>query len=248
MEIIKNKKIWIFGSGGIGSKLVIKLASEKSNRIKLFSTRSKKDLEQDINQELNNTNNIDIAKINNYSDNEIADIINHYNLPDIIIVTCGVLYNQSYQPEKTIQNMSADWLLDSVNYNVLPSLFIAKYVTKKLKKSDSVKLICFSARVGSISDNKLGGWHSYRMSKAMLNMLVKNIAIEWKIKSPNSIVIAYHPGTVDTNLSKPFTTNYDPKKLFTREEAANYLEQVVVSLKLEDSGSLKDWQGVTVEP
>lgn len=107
---------------------------------------------------------------------------------------------------------------------------------------------CFSARVGSISDNKLGGWHSYRMTKAMLNMLIRNIAIECRFKSPGSIIFGYHPGTVNTSLSKPFQSSLNGKSLFSAEQAANYFLNTIEKIKKEDSGFLFGWQYKQIKP
>jgi NAD(P)-dependent dehydrogenase (short-subunit alcohol dehydrogenase family) len=121
-----------------------------------------------------------------------------------------------------------------------------KVITKQLKPTSAMKVICFSARVGSISDNKLGGWHSYRMSKAMLNMLVKNIALEWEYVSPTSSIVAYHPGTVETGLSKPFSKHIK-HTIFNPTEAARHCLTVRDALTTERSGLLIDWQDKVVD-
>jgi len=100
-----------------------------------------------------------------------------------------------------------------------------------------------SARVGSIGDNRLGGWHGYRASKAALNMLVRNLAIEERRRNDRGIVVALHPGTVDTALSKPFQGNVLPGRLFDPERAALQLLDVIEGLRLPDSGKLFDYQG-----
>ena len=100
-----------------------------------------------------------------------------------------------------------------------------------------------SARVGSIGDNGLGGWHSYRASKAALNMLLKNFAIELGRTHPKAIVAGLHPGTVETGLSAPFQSNVPDGKLFTPEFSARKLLDVLANLCPEDSGYVFDWQG-----
>ncbi|MFK4873644.1 SDR family NAD(P)-dependent oxidoreductase, partial [Novosphingobium sp. ZW T3_23] len=100
-----------------------------------------------------------------------------------------------------------------------------------------------SARVGSISDNRLGGWHGYRASKAALNMLVRNLAIEERRRNDRAIVVALHPGTVDTALSRPFQGNVQPGRLFDAERAALQLLDVIEGLKITDSGKLLDYEG-----
>ena len=96
--------------------------------------------------------------------------------------------------------------------------------------------------MSSISDNRLGGWHSYRMSKCMLNMLIKNISIEWYLKSPQSIIFGYHPGTVDTLLSKPFQSRLKAGQLFSATDAASYFFDCMNTRSPEHSGKVYDWQ------
>ena len=105
-----------------------------------------------------------------------------------------------------------------------------------------------TARVGSISDNQLGGWYAYRASKAALNMLIKNIAIETKRTHPKSIVVGLHPGTVDSALSKPFQHFIDKEHIFTPEYSVKQLTKVIESLTENDSGKLFDWKGLEIAP
>jgi NAD(P)-dependent dehydrogenase (short-subunit alcohol dehydrogenase family) len=103
-----------------------------------------------------------------------------------------------------------------------------------------------SAKVGSIADNRLGGWHSYRASKAALNMMVRNFAIELGRSNPVAIAVTLHPGTVDTPLSRPFQRNVPTEKLFTAEQSATYLLGVIDGLTPTDTGTLKSWDGSTL--
>ena len=103
-----------------------------------------------------------------------------------------------------------------------------------------------SARVGSISDNRLGGWYSYRASKAALNMLLKTAAIELGRTRKELVVLGLHPGTVDTGLSKPFQSNVSEGKLFTPEQSAQYLLEVIDGVTPEHSGSVLAWDAQTV--
>jgi NAD(P)-dependent dehydrogenase (short-subunit alcohol dehydrogenase family) len=103
-----------------------------------------------------------------------------------------------------------------------------------------------SAKVGSISDNRLGGWHSYRASKAALNMLVRNFAIEMAPRAPEAVIAALHPGTVDSALSKPFQRGVAPDKLFSPAQSAGYLLDVIDGLTPADSGGLFSWDGARI--
>ena len=97
--------------------------------------------------------------------------------------------------------------------------------------------------VGSITDNQLGGWYSYRMSKAALNMFIKTLSIEWQRKAPDSIVVATHPGTTDSALSEPFQANIKDGKLYTPELTAERLSRILEELNAEQNGHLLHWDG-----
>jgi NAD(P)-dependent dehydrogenase (short-subunit alcohol dehydrogenase family) len=123
---------------------------------------------------------------------------------------------------------------------------IAKHVLPLLPKNERSVMAFLSARVGSISDNRLGGWHAYRASKAALNMLIRNYALEMARRAPEAIILGLHPGTVDTDLSKPFQSGVAQEKLFTAEQCAAYLLDVIAARTPEDSGKVFDWAGKDV--
>ena len=104
-----------------------------------------------------------------------------------------------------------------------------------------------SARVGSIGDNRLGGWYSYRASKAAQNMIIKTLAIEASMKRRQLICVALHPGTVDTDLSKPFTGRLSPEKLFSQSTACQHLCTVLEGLTPQDTGRFIAWDGQEIE-
>jgi Dehydrogenases with different specificities (related to short-chain alcohol dehydrogenases) len=123
---------------------------------------------------------------------------------DKIIVSIGILHNESFMPEKRIEEVSSDQFLETIRINTLIPTLIARSFYKKLKKNDKSTLAFLSARVGSITDNRSGGWYSYRASKAALNMVIKNLSIELRRYNKELVVIGLHPGTVDSLLSQPF--------------------------------------------
>ncbi len=221
---------WIIGLGGIG--LAIKDILEiNHHNITCFSKH------------------MDSPGIDLSSESAITNYVNQIdNLPDNVIITCGLLYNKDNLPEKSIRSVNKAWLMQSIEANVLPALYFIKALTGKLNRSSKINCAVFSARVSSISDNKLGGWHSYRMSKCMLNMLIKNTAIEWQVKSPSAIIFGYHPGTVDTHLSKPFQKSLKPTQLFTCTTAANYFIDCLSSRTSQHSGKIFDWQQLEITP
>jgi len=115
-----------------------------------------------------------------------------------------------------------------------------------MPRGERTVFAALSARVGSISDNQLGGWYGYRASKAALNMLVRNLAIEERRRNNRAIVVTLHPGTVDTALSRPFQGNVQPGRLFDPERAALQLLDVIEDLKAPDSGKLFDFEGLEI--
>ncbi len=162
---------------------------------------------------------------------------------DWVINCVGMLHNQKKGPEKNVSALDADFFLQTVSVNTLPTLLLAKHFTPALKRSHAPKLASISAKVSSISDNQLGGWYSYRASKAALNMLLKTLAIEWQRCVKHGVVLALHPGTTDTPLSKPFQANVPADKLFTPERAASDLISLIEKATPQDSGAFWAYDG-----
>jgi len=123
---------------------------------------------------------------------------------DWLINAAGILHTPVQGPEKSIRQIDPAFFLENVSINALPALLLAKHLHGKFRHGRPAVFATVSARVGSIEDNRLGGWFSYRASKAALNMSLKTLAIEWRRTLPNVAVVALHPGTTDTALSKPF--------------------------------------------
>lgn len=163
-----------------------------------------------------------------------------------VIVAAGLLHRGEQAPERDLRQISADWMLESFRVNtVLPAL-VAKHFLPRLRKDERAVFAALSARVGSISDNRLGGWHSYRASKAALNQVVRTLSIEMRRKNPTAILAALHPGTVDTGMSKPFQRGVPVGKLFTAQVSAGHLWRVMDELRPEDSGGFFAWDGAAI--
>ena len=184
---------------------------------------------------------------------EIVESIKATSLPCVKVFICnGVLHNHSFLPEKKIEQFSADTFQQVMHVNaVVPGLWLQQLITL-LKHTLPCVVVVFSARVGSISDNRAGGWYSYRASKAALNMLVKTAAIEYARRAKNVRLIVFHPGTTDTKLSQPFQSNVAPEKLFTPEFVATQLLSLIKPLALENhvfdhQASFIDWQGKEID-
>ena len=166
---------------------------------------------------------------------------------DIILVATGLLQGDGISPEKNMRAMRHEGFAKSFEVNTIGPAMTAKYFIPLLRRDRKAVFTALSARVGSISDNGLGGWYAYRAAKAALNMVIKTISIEIGRKFNNQIIVGLHPGTVDTPLSKPFQGNVPEGKLFTPEFSAEALLRVIDGLTPENSGDLFDWAGKRIE-
>ena len=163
----------------------------------------------------------------------------------LVFVATGVLHHGE-APERTYRALTAEHLLRDYRINTVGPALVMKHFAPLLPRDRRAVFAALSARVGSIGDNRLGGWHSYRASKAALNMLLKNLSIELARSHPQAVVAGLHPGTVDTGLSEPFQKGVASDKLFTPAFSAERLLSVLDGLTLADSGGVFAWDGVRV--
>lgn len=166
--------------------------------------------------------------------------------PTLVVVATGLLHDGGRGPEKSMRELDAAWLARTFAINTIGPALVAKHFLPLMTKGRLGTFAVLSARVGSISDNRLGGWYGYRASKAALNMMVRNLAIEERRRNERSIVVALHPGTVDTALSRPFQANVSPGTLFDAGRAAVQLLDVIDGLKVPDSGKVFAWDGAEI--
>ncbi len=124
--------------------------------------------------------------------------------PDLVLVATGLLHGEGVRPEKTFRHLEPEALARLFAVNATGPALVAKHMLPLLPRDRRAAFAALSARVGSISDNRLGGWTGYRASKAALNMIVRTLAIELKRTHPLALCVALHPGTVATGLSAPF--------------------------------------------
>lgn len=234
-SIIMSKSYLIVGYGGIGQALVQQLHQHDYFTAVISSHQ-------------HTGPNITVLDLSNDDCEQQLDDYMAAQTFDVIINTIGVLHSQKHTPEKNLKQLDFDWLQHSFTVNLYPAVRLAKAIAKHYPKKHSLKFINFSARVSSISDNRLGGWYSYRLSKCALNMLIKNVAIEWQRLNTHWLIAGYHPGTVETKLSEPFQAHVAADKLFSPTFAAQQCLNVIEQLQLVDSGQLFDWQGLCVEP
>lgn len=176
----------------------------------------------------------------------VADEIRKAGPVSLCMVASGLLSDGDLQPEKTYKAMTLDAFQRVFAANTFGPALIAAQMLPLMPRAERSVFAALSARVGSISDNRLGGWHAYRASKAALNMLIRNFALEQARRAPGNICVGLHPGTVDTGLSRNFQGGVVDGKLFTPAQAAGYLLDVVDRLTPEDSGKCFDWAGKEV--
>jgi NAD(P)-dependent dehydrogenase (short-subunit alcohol dehydrogenase family) len=160
------------------------------------------------------------------------------------VVNCvGLLHSAQQQPEKALRQLNADNLMRYFQINSIGPALLAKHLMPLFKHSEPALFATLSAKVGSIGDNQLGGWYGYRASKAALNMFLKTAAIEYSRRHPNTTLVMLHPGTTDTQLSKPFQRGVPPEKLFATERTVRQLMDVLSKVTLQDSGEFFSWDG-----
>ena len=167
--------------------------------------------------------------------------------PALVVVATGLLHRDGIGPEKSLRELDPEWMLENYRINAVGPALVAKHFLPLMPRNQRTVFAVLSARVGSISDNKLGGWYSYRASKAALNMLIRNLAIEWQRKSAEAIIVGLHPGTVETGLSAPFKGNPATER-FTPAKAAEQLLNVLDKLNPAQSGQVFAFDGELIAP
>ncbi|MGC6367886.1 MAG: SDR family NAD(P)-dependent oxidoreductase [Candidatus Marinamargulisbacteria bacterium] len=179
-------------------------------------------------------------------DNSLAEIIaSHSSQPfDLCLSAIGALHQPNIMPEKKLGQLDIDHMVWSYKVNAITHAMIIKHVAKHMSKASPAKMGFLTARVGSIGDNKLGGWYSYRAAKAALNMILRTAAIEMKRYNKTLTIFGIHPGTVDTALSEPFQNHVPEHKLFTPAQSAKYIfDNIIDQVSVDDSGYVFAWDG-----
>lgn len=218
----------IGASGGIGAALVSALAEEEVP-VRGFA------------RSFAGGDSIDIT-----DEASIARAASRAGQPDLVIVATGLLHEGDRRPERALRELDAAWLTRNFAVNAIGPALVAKHFLPLMPKTGRSIFAVLSARVGSIADNRLGGWYGYRASKAALNQLVRTLAIEDKRRNDRGIVVALHPGTVDTPLSRPYQQS--GRDLFAADRAAVQLLDVLDALKPADSGRIFAWDGAEIAP
>lgn len=164
-----------------------------------------------------------------------------------LVINCtGLLHADGLRPEKSLTALRRDSLLQSFSLNTFAPILLIQALLPLLRHKSPRVLATLSARVGSISDNKLGGWYAYRASKAAQNQMFRTLSIELRRTQPTAACVLLHPGPVDTLLSRPFQANVPAEKLFTPQRAASQLLDIIGQLTPHDSGCFIAWDGTDI--
>ncbi|GLS89183.1 short-chain dehydrogenase [Psychromonas marina] len=243
---MKNQTTLIIGANsGIARALAIQIATQEKNTQLIVISRNSDFYQQKI------FNDSAVFTVADYQEETIKKVIQQVwevsrtHIAQVFICH-GVLHTDRIKPEKKLQDFSAENLSELMLSNAITPLLWLKRLTPMLSGNNPCKVVFFSARVGSISDNRLGGWYSYRASKAALNMLIKSTSIELARSAKNIKLISFHPGTTDTPLSKPFQKNVPEDKLFSSDFVATQLQKIVINSDIDGQASFIDWQGEAI--
>lgn len=164
----------------------------------------------------------------------------------LVICTAGLLHDGPLQPEKRLAQVRRSHLQRSFAVNAWGPLLLAQAIEPLLPRDRPCHFASLSARVGSIGDNRLGGWYAYRAAKAAQNQLLTTLALEWRRRLPLTCVTLLHPGTTATPLSEPFRSSVPSERLFSPERAARQLLAVLARQTPERSGAFLAWDGQTI--
>jgi NAD(P)-dependent dehydrogenase (short-subunit alcohol dehydrogenase family) len=223
----------IVGPGGIGRALAAELARRAPGlRIRTAGRRAA-DIPLDL------ADDPSLAALAARADGELAPL-------RVVINSAGLLHEGPLQPEKRLSQVNRQALERSFAVNAFGPLLLAQAIEAALPRDRPVHFASLSARVGSIGDNRLGGWYAYRAAKAAQNQLLRTLAIEWQRRLPQACVTLLHPGTTATPLSAPFGRSVPPSGLFSPERAAAHLLDVLEGRTAADSGAFLAWDGQPV--
>jgi NAD(P)-dependent dehydrogenase (short-subunit alcohol dehydrogenase family) len=163
-----------------------------------------------------------------------------------VCICNGILHNENVWPEKRLEDVDISAIQEVFTINSIVPLLWLKALLSLVKAPSDCVITVFNARIGSIGDNRSGGWYSYRASKAALNMLLKTAAIEYARRAKNVKLISFHPGTTDTALSKPFQASVKKEDLFTADFVAGHLVKIMNNQTVDGSLSFIDWENKSI--
>ena len=238
-----NLSVAVIGaSGGIGSEFVRQFADDPAvARVFALARTPAGHVHEKIVSER-----VDLC--DQHSIDAAADRVAAEGELDIVVVATGMLHRgRDIRPEKSLRDIDADAMLEMLKVNTIGPALVARAFLPRMRRAGKSAFAALSARVGSIGDNRLGGWTSYRSSKAALNMVLKTLSIEHARRFPESVIAGLHPGTVDTQLSAPFQRNVPEARLFSPSRSVRHLLQVIDGLTPADTGGFFAWDGSAIE-
>jgi NAD(P)-dependent dehydrogenase (short-subunit alcohol dehydrogenase family) len=238
------KRALVLGaSGAIGNALVRLLIQDPSIAVVFAASRSGTSFTDPkvANLPLNSEDEESLA--------HAAEVCRQAGPLDLVINAIGLLHDgDTLKPEKGLRDLKGENLARLFWVNSITPALLLKYFSPLMSKESRAIFATLSARVGSISDNKTGGWYGYRASKAALNQLIRTAAIELAVRRPNLICVGLHPGTVRSAMSEPFLAHYTKNEIFTPEVAAKALLDVLATLTPNQSGRIFAWDGQEIQP
>ncbi|XP_035672118.1 C-factor-like [Branchiostoma floridae] len=185
-----------------------------------------------------------------------SEVQQHHGGGVDLLINCAGILHPSGRGETSLRDVSSQGLSTTFSTNAVGPLLVAKYFSPLLqkgtgafgqhgsnKRTHAAVMANLSAKVGSTTDNGLGGWYSYRMSKCALNMATKNLSIELGRGKNKVICVSLHPGTVDTDLSRPYHKNVPSDKLLSTERSVQCLMDFVNGLTMQHTGKFFTWEG-----
>lgn len=244
---VEKKKVWVVGAnGGLGLALCQHLVAQ-GHQVTALSRSPSTALQQLQGRHSGQMATVvgDICQPGSQAIPQLSALFARCGLPDWTLNASGLLHaaGADKMPEKRLSQLTPSFLAANIQANTYTSIAIAQFLDPLYTREDPFRLVCLSAMVGSIGDNRAGGWYSYRMSKAALNMFVKTLSIEWQRRYPFACVAAIHPGTTDTPLSAPFQHSISREKLYSPALSAQRICHVLSGLTPTDSGNFFHWDG-----
>lgn len=239
----ENLNVAVIGaSGAIGSEFVRQLADdERVTRIHAFARESLQPMGSNVVTEA-----IDICDAG--SIDRAAATLQTDDALDLIVVATGILHRgETISPEKSLRDIDPEAMAELFRVNAIGPANVARAFLPRMRRGSKTVFAALSARVGSIGDNRLGGWVSYRSSKAALNMVLKTLSIEHARRFPDAVIAGLHPGTVDSALSAPFQRRVADDKLFSPAQSVGYMLSVIDRLTPADTGGFFAWDGASID-
>ena len=237
---LDRANVVIAGGGALGTAFANALVREFDvSEVSLLTRREPRELDPRVDVsplEATDPTSIDAAA------KRVSERVNRVHL---LVNTVGMLHGAEVKPEKRLRDLTGPVFQQSMAVNALFPCLLAEGFSRALRHDEPAMFASLSARVGSISDNGMGGWYSYRASKAAHNMLLRTLSREWRVSHRNVTAVALHPGTVESRLSRPFVSpSY--KRVLQPEESVAHLLDVMRGLSPADSGSFFDWRGEAI--